>query len=34
MDAKNLLEPVLAMVVLHAAVWIWMPLSMIGIQPL
>ena len=27
MDAQNLLEPVLAMVFLHAAVWIWMTVS-------
>jgi len=27
MDAKNLLEPVLAMVVLHAVIWIWMTVT-------
>ena len=27
MDAKNLLEPVLAMVVLHAVVWVWMTIT-------
>jgi hypothetical protein len=27
MDAKNLLEPVLAMVVLHAVVWVWMTVT-------
>ena len=27
MDAKNLLEPVAAMVVSHAVVWVWMTIT-------
>ena len=27
MDGQNLLQPVLAMVLLHAAVWIWMTVT-------